>query len=253
MLILAIETTGRLASVALTDGMNTREVVNESACSHLCETVPLIERIMGENAVGATDLSAVALSIGPGSFTGVRIGAATVKALASIWRKPVIAVPTLMSFAYTEAGIPEGEFIAPVFDARRSQIYAAAYGLDAEGKVFEAVPGAAYNPDDFLEALRFAMDRSGAGGAIFCGDGCLPYSAVLPRLGRSYRFAEEAFMLQRAGNAARLAAEMHRRGDFTDPYSLEPEYMRLPEAERKLAERLEKDGKDAKGGQESGL
>ena len=89
--ILTIETTGHFASVAL----NNRQIMNDTDYSHLQEITPMIVQIMAEEDLKGEELDAVAVSRGPGSFTGIRIGMATAKGFAQIWNKPVICVPTL--------------------------------------------------------------------------------------------------------------------------------------------------------------
>ena len=100
MLILAIDTTGPLASCALSDGLQIEQIINDTEYSHLEEIVPMVKRLLAEQKVQPEELDAIAVSRGPGSFTGIRIGMATAKGLAQIWDKPIVCVPTLDSFAY---------------------------------------------------------------------------------------------------------------------------------------------------------
>ena len=96
--ILAIETTGPLASVALS---GFPELVNQTHYSHLEEIAPMVKEILAASGVDPAELDAIAVSRGPGSFTGIRIGMATAKGFAQVWDKPVICVPTLASFAFS--------------------------------------------------------------------------------------------------------------------------------------------------------
>ena len=140
MLILAIETTGPYASVALTDGTDYRMLTNDSDYSHLQETVPMVKKLMEQENAKPEELSAVSVSRGPGSFTGVRIGMATAKGLAQVWDKPIVEVPTLESFAYADMPYTNSVLICPVFDARRSQVYAAAFRRTAGSEDSCCVP-----------------------------------------------------------------------------------------------------------------
>ena len=238
MLILAIETTGPLASVALTDGAQFKQMINDSDYSHLEETVPMVKALMEREGVKPEDLSAVAVSRGPGSFTGVRIGMASAKGLALIWKKPVICVPTLESFAYSEKGVGAGSLICPMFDARRSQTYAAAFASDGNGGAAEVIPGAAYDTDSYLAMLSGYIKEHPELSAEIYGDGVKAFASKLEALDIPCTLAPEAERYQTADKVARLALKMYAEGKLTDAYGCEPDYMRLPEAERKLKERL---------------
>ncbi len=239
MLILAIETTGPYASVALTDGTEYRMLTNDSDYSHLQETVPMVKKLMEQENAKPEELSAVAVSRGPGSFTGVRIGMATAKGLAQIWDKPVICVPTLESFAYSEPAPDPETVIAPIFDARRSQTYAAAYVRYADGAVTELVPGAAYDTDSFFAMLGSVMSEHAELKRVeFFGDGTKAFAGKLEAFGYPCGCAPENSRFQTADRVARLSVKMYTENRVTDTYGCEPDYMRLPEAERKLKEKL---------------
>jgi tRNA threonylcarbamoyladenosine biosynthesis protein TsaB len=236
--ILAIETTGQLASVALSDGDDIREVKASGELNHLTELIPLIQRILGEsisdgNGSGASpDLpDAIAVSAGPGSFTGIRIGISTVRAIAQVTGLPVIKVPTLETFVYQ---FDCGRIVCPVFDARRQQMYAGAYqGSET------LVPGGAYAPEDFLSQLKdsIALRKNlpePVPGVVFCGDGLGPYAQAIEEQMSGVRHSIRT-RLQSATSVLRWAAE---RGELSDYRTLEPIYMRQAEAQRKLDERL---------------
>ncbi|MBR0138830.1 MAG: tRNA (adenosine(37)-N6)-threonylcarbamoyltransferase complex dimerization subunit type 1 TsaB [Firmicutes bacterium] len=238
MVILAIETTGRLASAALYKDGCISEKSDGSEYSHLQRIAPMIAELLNERGVSPESLDAVAVSRGPGSFTGIRIGMATAKALAQVWDKPVICVPTLMSFAFS--GSEElltkknGEklLFCPVFDARRSQVYAGAYEPLSRRAV---VSDAAYGPDEYIEKLREVSSHYDR--LIFFGDGIEPFKEKLENCGLPAEAAPEELRYQKASWTARLAAEMFKDGLLDDCFSASPEYLRLAEAERKLKEK----------------
>ena len=232
MLILAIETTGPLASAALYDDGMVSFVRNSSDFSHLQECVPMIKALLSEEETDPAQLDAVAVSCGPGSFTGIRIGMATAKGLAQIWDKPVIEVPTLESFAWADLPFTRSTLICPVFDARRSQVYAGAYEPGSRTAVVE---DSAWDPDELISRLR---DVSGAYDRIvFFGDGIEPWKEKIEGSGLVFETAPEDARYQTACQAARLAAVMYGAGELCDCYTASPEYLRLAEAERKLAEK----------------
>ncbi len=210
MKILAIETTGHFASVALCG----RQIKNDTDYSHLREISPMCLEILEREGVSAEEIDAVAVSRGPGSFTGIRIGLATAKALALVWDKPVICVPTLESFAWRKCA--GSSFVVPVFDARREQVYA---GIYKDRKTVLA--GGAYGKSEFMDMLASCTD----GGDIkFYGDGCY-------LIGRASSGDQEAVQL------LELAEAMYKDGKTESCFSAEPEYMRVSEAERKLKEK----------------
>ncbi len=210
MKILAIETTGHFASVAL----NKHQIMNDTDYSHLEEIVPMCQEILAAEKIRGNDLDAIAVSCGPGSFTGIRIGLATAKGLAQIWDKPIVCVPTLQSFAYRDGvkGI-----VVPVFDARRSQVYGAIY----KGKNVLLDSGA-YDIEEFKLKLEELSKNENE--IHFYGDGCNLISKV----------AEGA---QEAKQVLTLAEEMFAQGKLDTCYSASPQYLRMAEAERKLKEK----------------
>ena len=234
MLILAVETTGPLCSAALWDGKNMHQKVNQTQYSHLEEVVPMIKAMMAENEVTAADLDAIAVSRGPGSFTGVRIGMATVKGLAQVWNKPVIEVPTLASFAYGEYDwLKSGRsLICPMFDARRSQVYSGVYQPGCKTPVVE---DAAYGIEELMEKIRAV--RNDFDYIVFFGDGIKVYKDHLPECGIPYEIARDEDLYQMASSVARLGEEIYKDGDLKDCFTCQPEYLRLAEAERKLREK----------------
>ena len=126
MYILAIETTGLKASVAIIDeNMRVWKAESDRKLSHLQNLIPLIGDLLEKSKLTLDDITHIAVSEGPGSFTGIRIGIATGKALAQALKLPMISVPTLKSFAWN---VPDFDgLICPIFDARRDQVYAGAY------------------------------------------------------------------------------------------------------------------------------
>lgn len=231
MIILAIETTGPLASVAIFyDEARIKEKVNDTHYSHLEEIVPMIKSIIHEQGLKKDDITAIAVSRGPGSFTGIRIGMATAKALAQVWNIPLIEVPTLKSFAYGAREKSEA-IICPIFDARRSQIYAAAY--KKSGKTIQTlIEEGAYEIEYFLKLLQNENHLNEE--VVFYGDGIKAYQEQISRYEGFFVLAPEDDRFQKAGKIALLGADLFLQGVVTDAFHAKPEYLRKSEAERKL-------------------
>jgi tRNA threonylcarbamoyl adenosine modification protein YeaZ len=238
MKILAIETTGPLASVALIDQDGSiTERAGGARYSHLEGLIPMIRLLLSDAQTEPQCLAAIAVSRGPGSFTGVRIGMTTAKALAQVWQKPVVQVPTLDSFAFHER-VGEGILAVPILDARRSQIYAGAYRKTREQKILPCIEEKAWSPAEFLELLA---ERQEAGEtALFCGDGAGVHEALLSRHPKPFFFCPAEESGQQAAWVARLGLQLYLAGCRTDAFSAEPVYLRQPEAERKLQEKWAK-------------
>ena len=231
MFILAIETTGPRCSAALIDEKGiVKELVSEGELKHLQSLTPMISRLM--EGASFDEVSDIAVSVGPGSFTGIRIGVTTARALAQALSKPLISVPTLHAFgADEEAG--EDVLVCPVFNARRNQIYGGAY---KEGK--EIVAAGAYDLDEFLSMLSGGKYR-------FIGDGVGAYGEKIDEWARKEE-ADISFSTkdQRASGVARMALAMKKDPEAFSGRTglgyeeLEPEYMRKAEAQKKLEDRL---------------
>ena len=178
MYILAIETTGPELSVAV---INDKREIVELSCpdkfSHLQNLVPMIDELLKSTGLELSSAAAIATSVGPGSFTGIRIGVSTARALAQALDLKTMAVPTLKSFAY-HAEDYQG-VICPIFDARRSQVYAGAYlwSVDEMGQrqIIEVVKGGAYDLADYLRYLKQGLMVFGISEVMLFGDGVHVY------------------------------------------------------------------------------
>ena len=180
MHILAIETTGAHASAALIDEYGkVAEESSQGTLNHLQQLVPMIERLLEKENVKKSELTAIAASQGPGSFTGIRIGVSTARALSQALEIPAIPVPTLKAFAYNAEGY--SGIICPVFDARRSQVYAGAYMWHG-GEILELVAGAAYDLADYLAELARAVRWLISGGLSPCGLAACAVPERIPEL-----------------------------------------------------------------------
>lgn len=242
MYILALETTGAHASAAIIDEKGqVLEKKSQGVLNHLQYLMPMVKELLEECELQLSDITAVAASRGPGSFTGIRIGVSSARALAQVLKAETIAVPTLKAFAYN---MPQHDgLICPVFDARRNQVYAGAYRWEGE-EIREIVKGAPYSIDEFLQKVRAAggEPRDGESGAkggedgqspgkpLFFGDGTKAYGDWF----REEEIAPREVRLQTAASVAKLALSMKREGLVQDYEELKPDYMRKAEAERKL-------------------
>jgi tRNA threonylcarbamoyladenosine biosynthesis protein TsaB len=234
---LALETSGQVAGVAIA----TEEKV---LCSFHCniglahsETLMgMVEKSLEIAGLDLADMDVIACSAGPGSFTGVRIGAASAKALAFAANKRIAAVPTLSALAYNI--FDAQAIIAPIMDARAQEVY---YSL------FEWRDGAiAPLMEPIAASLADAVKKASSFGRriIFCGDGSVAMraniEALCKELGASFNMAPCAHLWQRPDSVACLGALMALEGKTEPAESFKPVYLRLPQAERERLKRLAK-------------
>ena len=230
MKILAVESSGTPASIAyLEDGKVKCEFTVSGRLTHSVTLMPLLESMKKILDLDLSALDAIAISAGPGSFTGLRIGAATVKGLALALDKPVVKVSSLEAMAASVCA--PGCFVCPIMDARRAQVYGAVL-KDGE----YVLPDAALT---IAEYLAFVKKKAGkTKKAVFLGDGVPVHRAlILETLGDRAVFAPSGNDLQRAAFVAVLGAREFAAGNAVSSDDLVPDYLRIP-----LAEQMEKEG-----------
>lgn len=189
---------------------------------------PSIEAILAESGMGPADLDGIGVSLGPGSFTSVRIGMAAVKGFALAAAKPVVGFSSLTALA---ANLPCASLpVCPMLDARKNEVYAALY--DTGGPIPEAlIPDCVRDPSLFLESLE--------GEAIFIGEGALRYKSLIEeKLGDRAHFAPFPCNQPRPGNGSLLALHLFRAGKSLPLALLNPAYIRPSEAEIARMNRL---------------
>ncbi len=223
MIILAIDTSSPVASVALMkDGALLGEYIINNGKTHSQIAVPLISDMLEKLGMGIDEVDVFAASLGPGSFTGLRIGVATAKAFAQAGDKKIIGVSALEALS---ANVPcaENVYICPIMDARRGNVYNAVY---KNGKTIRS--DRLINLDDVLTELTGEK-------TVFIGDAVAKFKDKLrSAMGENALLAPENIVMQRASSVAYLANERAERDDFDDLYSLEPIYVRASQAEREL-------------------
>lgn len=230
MHILAVETTGRYASAALIreDGRCVCESSPE-AMNHLRDITELIDRCLVKCGCRVTDLTHLAASIGPGSFTGIRIGVTTARTLAQALELPCIAVPTLEGMATQAIAAAEGRRICTIINARRGQVYGAVWRTE------NGVPQAEVPEGQYMIEELLAKAKKGEMPVYLVGDGIDAYGeAIAAAVG--FVAAEETERYQEAASVAAVALRLAKCGRQIGYEDLLPDYMRKSEAEMRLEE-----------------
>ncbi|MCI8805604.1 MAG: tRNA (adenosine(37)-N6)-threonylcarbamoyltransferase complex dimerization subunit type 1 TsaB [Clostridiales bacterium] len=229
MKILAIDTTSLAASVALVDEKKTiAEFTTNYKKTHSQTIMPMLEYLKNMVELDINTVDYIACSSGPGSFTGLRIGAATAKGLAFALNKKIIPVPTLDALAYNI--FMNGQIIAPIMDARRNQVYTAFYKWEDD----KFIRISEYMADDIKLVLKklSRFDKN----VVFLGDGVEVYKDIIIEFNSNFIFAPSHINAQRASAVGALAMEYARSG-VVDPKDFELIYLRKSQAEREFDER----------------
>ncbi len=230
MNIFGIDTCCMAATAAvITDDRLAAQVVQNNKKTHSQKIMPMIEFMLREADMSVNDIDCFAAATGPGSFTGVRIGVSTVKALAHAVDKPCAAVSTLHALANNTACF-DG-IICPILDARRGQVYNALFN---GGSMERMTDDRAISMAKLCEELKETDGK-----IIFLGDGVSVFEDEIKKeLGGRAEFAQRMQRMNLAASVAEIGYEKFIRGDVCGYAELKPDYHRLSQAERERNERM---------------
>ncbi len=253
MKVLAIDSSGMTATVAVVEETQTiAEYTVNYKKTHSQTLLPMIDEMIRMVDISLSDIDAIAVSGGPGSFTGLRIGSATAKGLGLALDKPLINVPTVDALAYNV--FPYEGLICPIMDARRRQVYTGIYTFSSKaGKkggqnltepVFQVLKmQMAISVEDLIRRLN-----NYARPVIFLGDGVPVCRDMLADgLKVPYSFAPSYMNRQRAAAVGALGIRYYKAGRFETAAEHKPEYLRVSQAERERAEREKNAGTEVEG------
>jgi len=234
MKILAIESSGSVASAALLEDENIiTELVGPFRVTHSETLMPLISEAFSVSGLKPEDIDLIAVSGGPGSFTGLRIGSATAKGLGFALGKDLVHVPTLEAMAYNFRG--SDSLVIPLMDARRNQVYTGIYRFE-ENRLITCLEGCAMDAGNLMELInsRYASEK-----VVFLGDGIEAAADLIEqKCLAQYTFAEGRDRLQRASSTGLLGRVLAQEGHIVSADAEAPEYLRPSQAERVRAEKL---------------
>lgn len=243
MKILGIESAALTASVAVvSDGILTAEYTVTDKKTHSQTLLPMLDEVKRILELNPAELDAIAISAGPGSFTGLRIGAATAKGLGLALGKPLVAVSTLEALAFNLA---DSELLlCPVMDARRNQLYNGLYRrtrteeseFKAGGCLTEVVAPRAVAAEALIEELNARGEA-----VIFLGDGVPVLSGLAASLTVPYSLAAPNNSRARAASVAALGEIYAAAGKTVPAEDFAPEYLRKSQAEREREEAIQYD------------
>lgn len=226
MNILAMDTSQKTVSVALlADETILVDTFINRGINHSAVLLPAIEKACQMAGLTVDGVDLFALTIGPGSFTGLRIGASTVKGLALATGKPVVGISTLEALA--QNGKSSTRLICPLLDAQKNQVYTAYYRVNADGWVERTTEERVMNVEALLRNLNEEV--------LFLGDGAGIYAELIRKVLRKKAFFAASHQQHvRAGAVGFLGRNKFLNGDLLDILRFTPHYLRPSEAEVRL-------------------
>jgi len=232
MRILAVDTSSLVAAVAITDNERLMgEYILNHKKTHSQKLMPMIKELMDNLELNPKDIDIFAAASGPGSFTGLRIGITTVKALAYAANKPVVSVPTLDALAFN---IPVSDsLVCPIMDARNNQVFTAVYkwekGMPVNITEYMGVP--------ITELVQLIKGKNQK--VVFLGDAVEIHKDLLKEeLNENCEFAPGNLMLQKASSVAQLALIKALNGMTESSFDMVPFYLRKSQAEREYEKKM---------------
>lgn len=237
MITLAFDSVAKVASVAVTDGERLLAQYNvDNGLTQSELLLPMAEDVLRALKLSFSDVELLACTVGPGSFTGVRIGVSLVKGLAFGKNIPCVGVSALRALAENLAGI--SGIVVPCMDARRDQLYAAIFKSDKDGLTRLC-------DDMALSTAALADMLKEYGEPIYIvGDGYAVAHKALAANGVTLENTPPLLIPENAYSCARCAVKKYERGEATDDLAIAPTYLRMPQAER---ERLEREKQEKEG------
>lgn len=240
MNILALETTGKYGTAAvIRDDGSVFVSSSSNEMNHLTDIILISEDVLKKAGVSLDELTHIASSVGPGSFTGIRIGVTTARTLGQVLGIPCIGVSSLLGMAERVRRVAAADgagYVISIINARRHQVYAGVWKITDDG-LEPFMEEKQYMIEELLDALR-SDKRSCNAGLFFTGDGIDAYEEIIRTSLNEGNFvlAGEDIRYQNAGDIAVIACRYAAEGRICGYDDLMPEYMRLSEAEQRLRE-----------------
>ena len=236
MRVLALDSSGLVAAVAVVEEDQTiAEYTVNYKKTHSQTLLPMLDEVVKMSELFMNTIDAIAISGGPGSFTGLRIGSATAKGLGLALGKPLIHIPTLDGLAYNMYGA--SGIVCPIMDARRKQVYTGIYSFvpEEEGLKLNVIePQMAIGVDELIEKLN-ALGMP----VTFLGDGVPVYKEMLNEgVQVPHSFAPAHMNRQRGASVGVLGIQYLKEGKVESAAEHQPDYLRVSQAEREREERL---------------
>lgn len=228
MKILGVDTSTKIASIAVIDEEKVLgEYTLNQEMSHSENLIPMIKELLNNLYINIEDIDMYSVAIGPGSFTGLRIGVAAVKSLAHLFNKPIVGISTLEGMAYN---LPHNEIVIPMIDARRDRVYTGVYSW--ENGVLKTIKA-----DDVVEMNTLLEDLKKYDSISVNGDGSILHKDRLRENLKQVKFSTKAQNICKATSICELALIRFQNHDLDNYFTLAPDYLRETQAQRELKEK----------------
>lgn len=238
MKVLGIDTSSKAASVAIMeDDKLISEYTINNKTTHSKKLMLIIENMFELNEMSAKDIDLISVCVGPGSFTGLRIGVATAKAIAHVRNIPVVEVNSLEALAFNIA--MTNKTVCPMIDAQKKQVYTCKYSWDKDS-LLKVGDIDVKKVDDLADELKSSCEEF-----VLLGEGADLHKEVFENMNNVY-IAPKAHRSTRASSICEIAIQKFKKGDTKTHYEVVPYYIRKSQAEVEYEEkmkRLKEDGK----------
>lgn len=230
MIVLSIDSSSKVATVALfKDETLLGEYTLNEKREHSVLLMPMIENILSECNISINDIDGYVVSKGPGSFTGLRIGMATVKGLSLGSNKPYVSISSLEALAYSLTSFHG--IVCPIMDALRENVYTALYKSE-DGNLKTLLEPTPMDIDKLIDLLKEKNER-----VIFTGDAVLKHKDYIINNFKDAVFAPNHLSIVRASSLGELGLNL-LKSNINDDRNSAPIYLKKPQAERELERRL---------------
>ncbi len=234
MKILAIDTSSKICSVAILEDTDIIIEKNiDNGTTHSQKLMPMVQEILKECSLTLTDFDLFACSVGPGSFTGVRIGVSTVKAFCDVTNVPVTPVSSLEGLAYNTLSsnfFDDTNIICSLIDAKNDNVYCGIFRRENNNTFTQLEDLCAKNINDVLDIL----EKYSSSSILFVGDGAICHKYLILQKFSKTTFIERELNAQTATNIGRAAFYKYNKGIYGDSNLLSPLYLRKSQAERAM-------------------
>ena len=243
MKILAIDTSSKRCSVAILEDSNILiNLYNDDEKTHSFKLMPMVEEAFQKTNLTLEDIQLLACCVGPGSFTGVRIGIATIKAFADVTNIPVVGISSLESLAYNvKEKVASSSLICSLIDAKNENVYCGLYYFENNTCNTVAILTESLDVIIFVIQEKFEAIKKlnpNIQDIIFVGDACQVYQNTLSSSFANAKFATEEENMQSGISVAKAGLRKYQDGEYGDSSSILPIYLRKSQAERAFEEKI---------------
>lgn len=238
MKILAIDTSSKICSVAILDNCATIiELQNDDEKTHSVKLMPMIDKAFKSTNLTLDDIDLLSCSVGPGSFTGVRIGIATIKAFADVKNIPAIGITSLESLAYNvKDDIPVSTLVCSIIDAKNENIYCGLYNFS--DNICNELAIFAENINISIKKINEVFEKEHFENIIFVGDASVLYNDLLKSNFTNVIFASAENNVQKGTSIAFAGLSKYFQNSYVNSSTLSPIYLKKSQAERTLEEKI---------------